>query len=63
MNHTYGVLGRDGNHIDVSKSERGAKHYATLHGYTQVSIRFNGGYVAVVISEKKGNRWHNVKNN
>lgn len=61
MQHTYGVLGIEGNHIDVSKTERGAKQYATRHGYTRVSIRYNGGCVAAVISEKKGNRWFNVK--
>jgi hypothetical protein len=63
MQHTYGVLNAQGIHTDVSKTERGAKQYATLNGYTQVSIRFNGGYNAVIIAEKKGNRWHNVKNN
>ena len=63
MQNTYGVLGKDGNHIDVSKTEKGAKNYASRHGYTKVSIRLNGGYNAVVISEKKGKRWYNLKNN
>lgn len=61
MNNTYGVLSTEGNHIDVSKTEKGAKNYASRHGYTRVSIRYNSGYVAVVIAEKKGNRWHSVK--
>jgi hypothetical protein len=61
MNNTYGVLNAEGIHTDVSKTERGAKQYATLHGYTRVSIRYNGGMTVVCISEKKGNRWYNVK--
>lgn len=62
MQHTYGVI-VNGTHIDVSKTEKGAKNYASRHGHTKVSIRYNGGYVAAVIAEKKGKRWHEVKDN
>jgi hypothetical protein len=50
--HTYGVVNSKGVHTDVSKSERGAKSYATRNNYTKVSIRYNSGYVVKVIAEK-----------
>ncbi len=54
----YGVVNTEGIHIDVSKSERGAKQYATRHGYKRVSIRYNSGYTAVTIAVKNDkNRW------
>jgi len=54
----YGVLNSDGTHVDVSKSERAAKAYATRHGYTQVSIRYNSGYNVSIIAEKgKNGQW------
>lgn len=52
MNNTYGIVTSKGEHIDVSKTEKGAKNYATRHGYTRVSIRYNGGYHVEVIAEK-----------
>lgn len=56
--HTYGVINKDGTHIDVSKSERGAKQYATKNGYSKVSIRYNCGCIVVILSEKsKSGRW------
>jgi hypothetical protein len=60
MQHTYGVLNAQGIHTDVSKTEKGAKNYATRHGYTRVSIRYNGGLYVCAISEKKGNRWKSI---
>lgn len=60
MQDIYGIVNAEGTHYDVSKTEKGAKNYASRHGYTRVTIRYNGGYVAVVISEKKGNRWHPI---
>ena len=56
MSNTYGVI-ECGIHKDVSKTERGAKNYATRHGFKQVSIRYNCGYVARLIAEKRGNKW------
>jgi hypothetical protein len=50
--NTYGVINREGIHIDVSKTEKGAKNYATRHGYTKVSIRYNSGYHVNIIAER-----------
>jgi len=56
----YGVL-EDGAHIDVSKTERGAKCYATRNGFDTVTIRYNCGYVAQEICRKgKNDRWFNI---
>jgi hypothetical protein len=52
MNNTYGIVNAEGTHYDVSKTEKGAKNYATRHGYTRVSIRYNGGCHCEVIAEK-----------
>ncbi len=54
----YGVVNTEGIHTDVSKSEKGAKQYATRHGYDKVSIRFHSGYTIVIISVKNNKgRW------
>jgi hypothetical protein len=52
----YGVLS-NGVHIDVSKTERGAKMYATKNGYTTITIRYNLGYVAEQIANKINGKW------
>jgi hypothetical protein len=57
MNNTYGVLNSNNEHIDVSKSEKGAKQYATRHGYTKVSIRYNSGYDVDIVAVKINNKW------
>jgi len=57
----YGVLSK-GVHIDVSKTEQGAKRYATLNGFDIVTIRYNCGYVAQQIAYKYGNKWKQFKN-
>ena len=58
MNNTYGIVNRDGVHIDVSKSEKGAKQYATRNGYDKVSIRNNSGYdVDIIAVKNKNGRW------
>jgi len=57
MNNTFGVLNTDNAHIDVSKTERGAKQYATRNGYTKVSIRYNSGYDVDIVSVKKDKKW------
>ena len=54
----YGIISK-GIHTDVSKTERGAKIYATKNGYNQVSIRFNCGYNVAIIAEKVNNKWVN----
>lgn len=57
--NTYGVLNSENVHTDVSNTLKGAKRYATLNGYTKVSIRYNGGYVAELIAEKINGKWVN----
>jgi hypothetical protein len=61
MQNTFGVL-IDGAHTDVSKTERGAKRYATLNGYNIVTIRYNLGYVAEKIAVKINGKWKKLKN-
>ena len=55
MTAIYGIVNRDGAHIDVSRSLLGAKQYATRHGYDEVSMRI--GYNSVVIARKIENKW------
>jgi plastocyanin domain-containing protein len=57
MNNIYGVVNNKGEHIDVSKSEKGAKNFATRNHYNKVSIRYNSGYDVDIISVKKGRKW------
>ena len=59
MQNVYGILDSNNCHIDVSLTERGAKNYATRHGYSKVSIRFNGGYHAEVVAVKNNGKWVN----
>lgn len=61
MQNTYGILTNDQVHIDVSNTERGAKNYATRHGYTTITIRYNGGYIASQIAYKENNKWITIK--
>lgn len=60
MQNIYGVLS-SGFHIDVSKTEKGAKRYATLNGYTKVTCRYNCGYNGSIIAEKIKDKWINLK--
>ena len=53
----YGVITADGTHTDVSKTEKGAKRYATLHGYDTVTVRPNIGYVALIVAKKVNSKW------
>lgn len=55
--NTYGVTNNEGGYADVSSTERGAKNYATRHGYTEVYIRFNSGYHIDLVATKTGNKW------
>lgn len=61
-NNTYGVL-VNGVHIDVSKTERGAKQYATKHGFLTVTVRYNSGYVVTQIAHKYTGKWQAVRHN
>jgi hypothetical protein len=57
MSNTYGIIDSNDCHIDVSLSEKGAKNYATRHGYNKVSIRYNGGYIVKVLAYKVQSKW------
>ena len=58
----YGIVTSRGEHIDVSKSERGAKQYATRNGYNKISVRFNCGYDVQIIAERGANgKWKGVQ--
>ena len=57
MKNIYGVLDSNDCHVDVSDSEKGAKNYATRHGYDVVTIRYNCGYNAAKIAQKINNKW------
>jgi len=59
MQTLYGVS-NNGAYTDVSKSERGAKRYASLHGYDTVYKRPNCGYNVFPVAEKKNGKWHSV---
>jgi hypothetical protein len=57
MNNTYGIVYGDNIYIDVSKSLKGAKRYATNKGYDKVGIRYNSGYHCSVVAIKVNNKW------
>ena len=57
MNNTYGIATSDGEYIDVSNTERGAKRYATLNDYDAVYIRFNNGYITALVSTRIAGKW------
>lgn len=52
MRNMYGVIDSTGAHVDVSKTEKGAKNYASQNGYKKVSVRYNSGYNAEIIAVK-----------
>lgn len=54
----YGVINNDGCLIDTSKTERGAKRYATNHGHKKIGYRI--GYNAFICAEKINNKWKNL---
>lgn len=57
MQSMYGILGADHGVIDVSETERGAKVYATKHGYDKVYCRSNGGYNVFLVAVKYKGKW------
>ena len=59
-NHTFGVAPH-GAYYDVSRTERGAKNYATRHGYNAIFIRFDGSMIIALRAEKIGKKWKAIK--
>ena len=55
----YGVL-IDGVHVDTSKTERGAKRFATINGYLIVTVRYNCGYIAKQVAHRYTGKWINI---
>lgn len=56
----YGVLS-NGVHIDVSKTLRGAKCFATRNNFLTVTCRFNCGYIAREVAHKYEGHWKEIK--
>ncbi len=59
IQNIYGIIDFNNIHTDVSRTERGAKIYATKNGYNAISVRYNCGYNVQVVSVKIGNKWVN----
>lgn len=59
--NTYGVV-VSGTHTDASRTERGAKQYATRNGIDTVSVRYNCGYVAEEIAKRINGKWKPIDN-
>ncbi len=57
MGHMYGVIMSNGTHCDTSTTEKGAKNYATRHGYKEVSRRLNCGYSVEIVAHRAGSKW------
>ena len=51
----YGILDKNNCQIDISRSEKGTKRYATLNGYKTVSYRI--GYNVFILAKKQLNKW------
>jgi hypothetical protein len=55
MIRTYGIIDNNGIFHDTSRTLRGAKCYATRHGYKSVGYRF--GYTVIPKSYKYNGKW------
>ena len=53
----YGVINSAGIYTDTSRTERGAKNYATRNGYRKIGSRHVDHYYVREIAEKVGGRW------
>lgn len=51
----YGVITKRGEFLDTSKTERGAKSYATQNGYSRIGYRIE--YNVTETHEKINGRW------
>ena len=56
----YGTTNHKGEHLDTSRTLRGAKQHATRNKYTTVSKRI--GYNAFIVAEKVKNKWIECSN-
>ena len=55
--YIYGIIDNNNCLIDVSKSLRGCKRYATLNGYSKIGFRNVNHYYATISHEKINNKW------
>lgn len=59
VNKTYGVIGSNSGYVDVSQTIKGAKQYATRHGYDSIYCRPNNGYQVYPIARRINGKWSN----
>lgn len=62
QNNTFGVALYNGEYRDVSNTERGAKNYATRHGFKVVYVRFSSSCNIALKSYFNGKKWVNTPN-
>lgn len=55
----YGVIDSNECLLDTSKTEQGAKQYATRNGYNIIGFRV--GYNAFILAEKINGKWVDYK--
>ena len=53
----YGIINKDNCLIDISKSLRGCKRHASIHGYNKIGYRNVNSYNAIISHEKIKNKW------
>jgi hypothetical protein len=56
----YGVLNSENIHTDICVTEKGVKRFATLNGFTKVSLRNSNHYNITIIAQKVGKKWQKV---
>lgn len=55
--YIYGIIDNNNIYTDISKSEKGAKNYATRNGYNKIGCRNVNSYNAFLVAEKVGGKW------
>lgn len=58
----YGVINHLNEFIDTSHSERGAKYYASINGYTRIGYRVEYN-VKETHRKSESGRWEKLNNN
>ena len=56
----YGILDENNCLIDISRSEKGCKRYATINNYNKIGYRV--GYHAFISHVKIEGKWSAIKN-
>jgi hypothetical protein len=55
--NTFGICNNNGEYFEISKTEKGAKNYATRNGYKIIYMRFNLSLNIAPFAYKKNNKW------